>query len=128
MNTVRILPEGEGRMATSLAEALNDVELETGRTYRCRVKEFWVELRVLDTSTLTRVLVAGLCEAQGLVERQLRKAADIRGRIRAGRVYGWYYLPKSAEHDLAESIVDLHQLHTVRLELLHALCQRGHRR
>jgi len=34
-------------MVTSLAEALNNVELETGRTYRCRVKEFWVELRVL---------------------------------------------------------------------------------
>src|SRR5690348_4847448 len=51
MNTVGILPEGEGRMATSLAEALNDVELETGRTYRCRVKEFWVELRVLDPAT-----------------------------------------------------------------------------
>ena len=34
-------------MATTIAEALHDVELETGRTYRCRVKEFWVELRVL---------------------------------------------------------------------------------
>jgi len=34
-------------MSTSLAEALRDVELESGRTYRCRVKEFWVELRVL---------------------------------------------------------------------------------
>jgi hypothetical protein len=34
-------------MGTSLAEALNGVELEIGRTYRCRVKEFWVELRVL---------------------------------------------------------------------------------
>jgi hypothetical protein len=38
-------------MGTSLAEALNDVELETGRTYRCRVKEFWVELRVLGPAT-----------------------------------------------------------------------------
>ena len=34
-------------MATSLAEALHDVELESGRTYRCKVKELWVELRVL---------------------------------------------------------------------------------
>jgi hypothetical protein len=38
-------------MATTLIEALNDVELETGRTYRCRVKEFWVELRVLGPAT-----------------------------------------------------------------------------
>jgi hypothetical protein len=34
-------------MSTSLADALHDVELESGRTYRCRVKELWVELRVL---------------------------------------------------------------------------------
>jgi hypothetical protein len=38
-------------MATSIAEALHNVELETGRTYRCRVKEFWVELRVLGPAT-----------------------------------------------------------------------------
>jgi hypothetical protein len=34
-------------MGTSLAEALHDVELESGRTYRCQVKELWIELRVL---------------------------------------------------------------------------------
>ena len=34
-------------MATSIAEALQNVELESGRIYRCQVKEFWVELRVL---------------------------------------------------------------------------------
>jgi hypothetical protein len=34
-------------MITSLAEALDNVELECGRIYRCRVREFWVELRVL---------------------------------------------------------------------------------
>jgi hypothetical protein len=38
-------------MATSIAEAFHNVELETGRTYRCRVKEFWVELRVLGPAT-----------------------------------------------------------------------------
>jgi hypothetical protein len=38
-------------MATTLTEALNNVELEAGRTYRCRVKDFWVELRVLGPAT-----------------------------------------------------------------------------
>jgi len=77
---------------------------------------------------VSRVLVALLIEAKSLVDQQLLKAAEIRGPIRAGRVYGWYYLPASAEHGLPESIVDLRQVHTVRLDLLHALCQRGHRR
>jgi hypothetical protein len=57
-------------------------------------------------------LAAVLIEAKSLVDQQLLKAADIRGPIRAGRVYDWYYLPKSAEHGLPESIVDLRQLHT----------------
>src|SRR5438128_2745902 len=64
---------------------------------------------------VSRVLVAVLLEAQTLVDQQLLKAADIRGSIRAGRIYGWYYLPKSAEHGLPESIVDFRQLHTVGL-------------
>lgn len=34
-------------MGISVAEALQAVELENGRTYRCQVKDYWVELRVL---------------------------------------------------------------------------------
>ena len=56
------------------------------------------------------------------------KAADVRGPIRAGRVFGWYFLPKNTELGLPEMIVDLRQLHTVRLDLLTELCRRGKRR
>jgi len=35
-------------MTLSLAEALENVALERGRTYRCQVKGHWIELRVLD--------------------------------------------------------------------------------
>src|SRR5262249_25532423 len=77
---------------------------------------------------VSRVLVAVLLEAKSLVEQQLLKAADIRGPIRAGRVYGWYYLPPSEPNGLSESIIDLRQLHSVRRDILHALCQRGNRR
>ena len=76
----------------------------------------------------TRAIAAVVFDAQGMVNDQLLKAADIRGPIRAGRVYGWYYLPKNAEPELPEMIVDFRQLHTVRLDLLNALCQRGQRR
>ena len=34
-------------MTVPLAEALQQVELEPGRTYRCQVRGHWVELRVL---------------------------------------------------------------------------------
>src|SRR6266404_9705836 len=55
----------------------------------------------------SRVLVAAMFEAKNLVDQHVLKAADIRGPIRAGRVFGWYFLPKSVQQGLPESIVDL---------------------
>ena len=37
-------------MTISLIDALEQVELEPGKTYRCQVKGRWVELRVLEAS------------------------------------------------------------------------------
>jgi hypothetical protein len=71
---------------------------------------------------MTVVTAAVLRDAKSLVDQHIFKATDIKGPIRAGRVFGWYFLPKSLELGLPESIVDLHQLHTVRLDLLTALC------
>lgn len=76
----------------------------------------------------TSTVCALVRDAQDLVGQGVLKAADIRGPIRAGRVFGWYFLPKSAELGLPEMIVDLRQLHTVRLDLLTELCRRGQRR
>lgn len=76
----------------------------------------------------TRAVVAVAHEAQYLVDQGLLKPADIRGPIRAGRVFGWYFLPQSAQFGMPESIVDLRQLHTVRIDLLLALIRRGRRR
>jgi hypothetical protein len=74
------------------------------------------------------VTVAIVLDAHSLVDRNLLKPADIRGPIRAGRVFGWYFLPASVEHRLPEMVVDFRQLHTVRLDLLAELCSRGQRR
>lgn len=74
------------------------------------------------------VVVAVVLDAQSLIEQQMLKAADIRGSVRAGRVYGWYFLPKDTELGLPEMIVDLRHLQTMRFDLLTALCQRGQRR
>jgi hypothetical protein len=75
-----------------------------------------------------QINVAVVLEAAGLVEQKLLKATDIKGPVRAGRVYGWYFLPQAAELGLPEMIVDLRQLHTVRREVLASLCQLGRRR
>ncbi len=74
-----------------------------------------------------RGTVAIVHEAQVLVEQGIIKAGDIRGPIRAGRVYGWYFLPSCEEHGLSESIVDLRQLHTLPREVLDTLRETGRR-
>ena len=76
----------------------------------------------------TAVNVAAVFDAAALVEDKTFKPAEIKGPVRAGRVWGVYFLPASAELGLDEMIVDLRRLHTVRLDLLLALCQAGKRR
>ena len=75
-----------------------------------------------------RVTVAVVHNAQELVDRKIVKAADVRGPIRAGRVFGWYFLPASADFDLEESIVDFRQVHTIPMNVLETLCERGKRK
>ncbi len=75
----------------------------------------------------SKALAAVVLDAKDMVDRGLMKVQDLRGPIRAGRVFGWYFLPQSTELGLPEMIVDLRQLHTVRLDLLADLCRRGNR-
>jgi hypothetical protein len=72
--------------------------------------------------------VASVFDAQQLVTGHILKAVDLKGPIRAGRVWGLYFLPAQAELGLNEMIVDLRRLHTVRLDLLSTLCRAGKRR
>jgi hypothetical protein len=81
----------------------------------------------LANAKTTRVVGAVVFTAQDLVAERLLKPADIRGPLRAGRIWGWYFLPKNAELGLPEMIVDFHYLYTFRVDLLKALCQRGQR-
>jgi hypothetical protein len=74
------------------------------------------------------ITLAVVLDAQSLVDQGVLKRDNIRGPIRAGRVFGWYFLPKSESLGLPEMIVDLRQLHMVELELLAPLCERGQRR
>ncbi|MHB1423004.1 MAG: hypothetical protein ACYC3I_07380 [Gemmataceae bacterium] len=81
------------------------------------------------TNAKVRTIVAAVVlDAQSLIDEQRLKPADIRGPVRAGRIWGWYFLPKNAELGLPEMIVDFRQLHTVRIDLLTSLCRRGQRK
>src|SRR5438876_979915 len=62
----------------------------------------------------TKVLVALLQPAQLLVDCGVLKAPAIRDQVRWGLVDGWYFLPAApVPVPLPESIVDLHDLHTI---------------
>jgi hypothetical protein len=76
----------------------------------------------------TRVVVAPVHDAAELVARNILKAGAIRDQVRRGQVFGWYFLPAaSAPVTLAESIVDLRELHTIERRTLEYLVGAGKR-
>jgi hypothetical protein len=76
----------------------------------------------------TKVLVALLHPAQLLADRGVLKPPAIRDQVRRGLVYGWYFLPAAPRPiPLPESIVDLHDLHTVPRAVLNHLIDKQKR-
>jgi hypothetical protein len=76
---------------------------------------------------VSQVVVAVAVEADAIVASGQLKVADIRGPVRAGRVFGWYFLPADSSLGLPELVIDLRQIYTVKLPILEGLC-REHRR
>ena len=76
----------------------------------------------------TVATVATVFDARRLVEDGTLKSADVKGPLRAGRIWGMYFLPADAALELGEMIIDLRRLHTVPLALLRELCRVGKRR
>ncbi len=97
------------------------------------------EVRILRVVVLTqacdlaqdktpRVVVAPVHEAAELVAKNILKAGVIRDQVRRGQVFGWYFLPVApAPINLAESIVDLRELHTIERRTLEYLVGAGKR-
>ncbi|HKI16717.1 MAG TPA: hypothetical protein VKA15_02510 [Isosphaeraceae bacterium] len=76
----------------------------------------------------TRVVVAPVHEAAELVARDTLRAGVIRDQVRRGQVFGWYFLPAApAPINLAESIVDTRELHTIERHTLEYLVRAGKR-
>jgi hypothetical protein len=76
---------------------------------------------------VSKAVVAAVLDAAELVANGTLKETEVRGNVRAGRVHGWYYLPRSISLGLAESIVDLRTLYTVPIDVLEQLCRAGKR-
>lgn len=95
----------------------------------CRRKRVIVLTQTCDLvqQKVTRAVVALAIDADEVVGTGELKASTIRGAVRAGRVYGWYFLPSNDEFAIPELIVDLRQLHTPSVDLLEGLCRRGMR-
>lgn len=74
------------------------------------------------------VTVAEVHDAQSLIDQRLFKPSDVKGAIRAGRVWGWYFLPADPTLGLPEMIIDLRRVHTIQLDLLSLLCRIGRRK
>ncbi len=72
--------------------------------------------------------VAVVFEAQFLIDEKVLRPAEIKGPLRAGRIWGWYFLPADADLGLGEMVVDLRRPHTVKLDLLRTLSRAGKRR
>jgi hypothetical protein len=79
----------------------------------------------LAQTKVTRTLVAVVHNAQHLVDRGILKSGLIRDHVRSHRVYGWYFLPAGTV--VAESVVDLRDLHTIPRQLLEQLTSTGRR-
>jgi hypothetical protein len=76
----------------------------------------------------TTANVAEVFDAQFLIDQKLFKPADVKGPLRGGRIWGWYFLPADGALGLGEMIIELRRLHTVPLDVLRELCRAGKRR
>jgi hypothetical protein len=101
-----------------------DLKASASPKVNCSIHQVVVLTQTCDLASgkTQRVTVAIVHNAQFLVMQKIVKAADVRGPIRAGRVYAWYFLPHCADLGLEESIVDLRQLFTIPLDVLQTLC------
>ncbi|HVA45620.1 MAG TPA: hypothetical protein VNH11_04470 [Pirellulales bacterium] len=79
----------------------------------------------LANSKTSKVQIAVVHATVRLVREGILKAQTIRDQVRRHLVFGWYFLPAAERNP--ESIVDLHDIHTVPRELLEEQIRQGHR-
>jgi hypothetical protein len=80
----------------------------------------------LANAKTSKVQVAVVHATANLVSEGILKAQTIRDQVRRHLVFGWYFLPEGDGNP--ESIVDLHDVHTVPRDLLDQQIWLGHRK
>ena len=109
-------------VAEHAPESLEHARLDLRRgiilTQTCDIAQMKVE----------RLVVAAVYPTQDLIDRKVVKPADVKGPIRAGRVWGLDFLPAHAAAGLGEMIVDFQRLHSIPINVLDNLRQSGKRR
>ena len=73
-----------------------------------------------------RVLVAQVHDAQKLVDAGMLKGTVVRDQLRRHLVFGWYFIPATPP-TLAESLIDLRDVHSVPRVVLEQLIGKGKR-
>jgi len=74
------------------------------------------------------ILVAPVHDAQRLVDQSVIKVSAIRDQVRRHQVFGWYFIPAvTAPLALAESLIDLRDVHSVPRVVLEQLIGVGKR-
>lgn len=73
------------------------------------------------------VLVAVVHDAQKLVEAGVLKRPLVRDQVRRHLVFGWYFLPAAPALSVAESLIDLRDVHSVPRAVLEQLIADGKR-
>lgn len=131
--TYREEPLGQGDVIEdcpifALAESATGIDLKAPATrWEARVIVL-TQACDLVQGKVERVLAAVIHPAQELVDRGILKSSTIRDQVRRGLVYGWYFLPAAtAPPAMPESIVDLHDLHSVSRTILERLIADGKR-
>jgi hypothetical protein len=80
----------------------------------------------LANSKTQRIQVCIVHDVQSVVDRGVVTAITVRDQVRNHRVFGWYFLPENLPM-IAESIVDLRDIHTLPRTILDQLASKGNR-
>jgi len=107
-----------------------DLQLPGSPKIACSINRVVVLTQTCDLANqkTQHVVVAIAHSAEHLVAKNVVKVADVRGPIRAGRAFGWYFLPAARELGLEESVIDHRLLFTVPRSVIRELAAVGKRK
>jgi hypothetical protein len=74
------------------------------------------------------LVIATVYDAQTLIDSGIVRTSEVKGPIRAGRVWGLYFLPAHSTAGIGEMIVDFRYVHSIPIKVADGLRLAGKRR